>query len=94
MAEPFVGPQEPALSHDDYQQLYAMLTSTDESQRKQAQGLTAKLTPQEEQEFFAFQRGTNKADVNQRTDDSFLGMPPEMAVAGGIGPSGRLASAS
>jgi hypothetical protein len=71
------------LGQDDYQQLYGMLTSGDESMRSQGQSLAAKLTPSEASTFAAFQKTQHAANPDiHRVDNQILGLPPELAAIG------------
>lgn len=91
MAEPKLSP---ALGADDYKALYGMLTSDDEGQRKQAQTMAGKLTSSEAQEFFDFQHAAHGPSPElHREDNSLLGAPPELAVAGALGVGGAVAKA-
>lgn len=91
MAEPTLSP---ALGADDYKALYGMLTSDDEGQRKQAQAMAGKLTSSEAQEFFDFQHAVHGPSPElHREDNSLLGAPPELAVAGALGIGGAVAKA-
>ncbi len=78
--------QKQALGPEDYKWLFDHLTSDNEGQRKEAQQLAGKLTPEEAQQFFDFQHAAHGASPElHREDNSLLGMPPEVAVAGGLG---------
>lgn len=73
------------LSGDDYRALLGMLTSSDQDTRVQGQSLATKLTPDEQQVFFAVQQQANKGKGEvTRTDNSVLGLPPEMAAVSGL----------
>lgn len=82
---------QPALGHDDYAALYQMMVSPDASQRTQAQQMAGKLTPAEAQSFFDFQHLAHGASPElHREDNSLLGLPPEAAVASGLGIGGAV----
>ena len=84
-----------ALGPDDYKMLYGMLTSGDEGQRKQGLQLSSKLTPNEAQSFFDFQHAAQGSNPElNRQDNSLLGMPPELAVASGLGFGSSMAQAA
>jgi hypothetical protein len=80
------------LTKDDYAALHQMLLSPDESIRMQGQAVAKKLTPAESQQFFDFQNEANKGKGElSREDASVGGMPPELAVVGGVGTAAALA---
>lgn len=68
-----------ALSNDDYQALYGLLTSSDEAQRTQGQALSKKLTPAEGEAFFTFQHAANKGKNADASVDR------NIATVGGVG---------
>lgn len=82
MSEPQV-----ALGAEDYGALLGMLTSGDASTRVQAQSLSKKLTPDEQQAFFDYQQQAHagKDPELSRPDNSIGGVPPELAVVSGLG---------
>lgn len=80
-----------ALAAEDYTQLFDMLTSGDATIRDQGQGLAAKLTPREQQEFFTFQQQAHRGkDATSGRADSNIasGLPgigsvsPELLLGG------------
>ncbi len=75
---------EQALGTDDYQQLHGMVTSDDPKVQARGQAIAKKLTPDEQQAFFDYQKQAN-AGKGERTriDDQ----SPEIlgAVAAGTG---------
>lgn len=101
MADPQLAPASnpssgtpPPLSMDDYRQLYQMSLSSDAGDRAQAASLAQKMTPAEQQTFFAFQQRQhpNAGEVT-RTDNTLGGLPPELAALG-IANVGRVAAAA
>lgn len=85
--------QSAALTADDYGALYKMSLSPDASVRAQASSLATKLTPDERQQFFDFQKAQTKGAELHREDNSLLGMPPEAVAAGVIPVAGAMGEA-
>lgn len=81
------------LGIDDYRQLFDMVTSGDSSIRERGSALSKKLTPTEQQEFFDFQKQAHQGEGLHREDNSVLGVPPELAVIGGLGVARAVAGA-
>jgi hypothetical protein len=66
----------------NYEALYKLLLSPNEDERSIGQKASAKLTPEEQQQFFDFQKVQTKGrgEAN-RPDASIGGVPSELAVA-------------
>ena len=78
-----------ALTTEDFGQLYTMLTSPDAAIRTTALQASAKLTPDEAQQFFAYQHAVNQPDLAARRDQNVVtvgdvGVSPEMLLGGGL----------
>lgn len=71
------------LGPEDFAALKDMLMSPDEATRKQAAGLSRKLTGSEQQAFFNYQRSQPQPDLNRREDANVVGGIP---IIGGIAP--------
>lgn len=70
-----------ALTTEDYAALHGLLMSGD----PQGAALAKKLTPDEQQQFFDYQKSVNTGSERTRIDNNIGGMPPELAVASGVG---------
>lgn len=78
--------QPAALTEDSYQELLGLLKSDDPGSRTLGQSLAKKLTPDEQQAFFAFQQKANTGrNEATRQDVSVGGVPPELAAVAGAG---------
>lgn len=90
------------LGAEDYQQIYALMTSGDAGQQKQGKLLASKLTPAEGQQFFDFQQSLHapgKDATSQRADSNIVsvgsvGIAPEDALMGGMAVRGIAKAAS
>jgi hypothetical protein len=97
--QPHMAAGPPQLTDDDYAQLYAMVRSGDQTQRGQAAAVAKKLTPDEAQHYFDYQvrahqtEQANPETHHAREDNSILGVPPELAVAGAVGVGRAVAGA-
>lgn len=75
-----------ALGAEDYQQLHGMVMSDDPKVQAQGQALAKKLTPDEQQAFFDYQKTVNAGKGERtRVDNSVGGLPPELAAVSALG---------
>jgi hypothetical protein len=79
------------LGADDYQVLQSMLVSDDAKLRERGQGIAKKLTSDEQQEFFTFQKQatTGRDAQSQRADSAVVSGVP---VIGSVNPEDLLAA--
>jgi hypothetical protein len=71
----------PPLTTEDYAALHALQMSDDPASQAQAHTLAVKMTPQEHQAFFDYQKTQHPQGEHGRVDNQVLGMPPEMVAA-------------
>lgn len=84
IAKPMANDQ--ALGAEDYQQLRGMVMSDDPKVQAQGQALAKKLTPDEQQAFFDYQKTVNVGKGERtRVDNSVGGLPPELAAVSALG---------